>query len=419
MEFYITLIIIGIGIFLFLKEYFSIDTTSILIMSLFIVSGVLDPEEGFSGFNHPATLTLGCMFVVSSAIFKTGLIEGLSSRIINLAKHNYFTALFSFTLISALSSAFINDSAVVSLLIPMALLVCRETGISPARLLIPISFAALLGGTCTLIGTSTNILVSSYAQKSGLPPFGMFEFTPAAICLLSIGLIYLLLVGPLLLPNRKNINNDHLIREAEQYIAEIVLRKNNPDKNKKVNASRLIKDYRAQVLAIKRGDQHLYNIDGDTWLRENDIVKILISPHDLTQLKQSKQYFLTTDLNKGLGDTEEKQIYEVMIPYGSELAGNSLEKLHFRNSYQASVLAIRHRDETITQHLSEVILKEGDMLLLFAGKNDIANLTSQKMVVTLSKYKARTVDYKKAIPALLIAIGGSNGGRLKYHQYFN
>jgi di/tricarboxylate transporter len=214
MELYLTLAIIGVGIFLFFKEYFSIDTTSILIMSLFIVSGVLDPEEGFSGFNHPATLTLGCMFVVSGAIFKTGLIEGLSTRIIQVAKIHFLVALVSFCLLSAFLSAFINDSAVVALLIPMALLVCQETRISPAKLLMPISFSALFGGTCTLIGTSTNILVSSYAQKSGLPPFGMFEFSGPALCLLGIGLLYLFVAGPFILPERENINEGNFIRVA-------------------------------------------------------------------------------------------------------------------------------------------------------------------------------------------------------------
>jgi di/tricarboxylate transporter len=405
MDLYITLVIIGIGIYLFVREYFSIDTTSILIMSLFIVSGVLDPEEGFSGFNHPATLTLGCMFVVSSAIFKTGLIEGLSNKIIQLAKKNYFSALVTFSFISALSSAFINDSAVVSILIPMALLVCRETKISPAKLLIPISFAALLGGTCTLIGTSTNILVSSYAQKSGLEPFGMFEFTWPAVCLLGIGLFYMFVAGPILLPNRKNINDENLIREAEKYIAEITLVDHNSDANQKISASRLIKDFRAQVLGIIRNSQNLYDITGDTLLKRKDVVKILISPQDLTRLKLTKGYLLSGDQNKGIGESEEKQVYEVMIPYGSELAGNSLQNLNFRNVYHASVLAIRHRDETITQHLSEVILKDGDMVLLYTDKQGIATLNSQKLVVTLSKYKGRKIDFKKAIPALLIGIG--------------
>ena len=177
MTLYLTFAIIAIGIILFVKEYFSIDTTSIIIMSLFIVSGVLSPEEGFAGFNHPATITLGCMFVISAAIFKSGIIDGLSDKIIRLAKINYIFALITFCLTAAIFSAFINDTAVVAVLIPMALLVCRETDIPPSRLLIPISFSALFGGTCTVIGTSTNILVNSYATESGIEPLGMFEFS--------------------------------------------------------------------------------------------------------------------------------------------------------------------------------------------------------------------------------------------------
>lgn len=405
MELYITLAIIGIGIFLFVKEYFSIDTTSILIMSLFIVSGVLAPEEGFSGFNHPATLTLGCMFVVSAAIFKTGLIEGLSTQILRVSKIHYLAALGCFCLLSASLSAFINDSAVVALLIPMALLVCRETGISPARLLIPISFAALFGGTCTLIGTSTNILVSSYAEKSGLAPFGMFEFSLAALCLLGIGLLYLLVAGPLLLPERENINEGNMIRAAEKYIAEITLLSDSPDVHKRISQSKLFKDFQVQVLAITREEQQIFELNGDTILRDNDQLKIQISPQALSRLRQVRGYELRGDRPTHLEVTAERQIYEVLIPSGSDLSGTSLGELHFRNIYHASVLAIRHRDETIVQNLSDVVLKDGDMLLLYAGKEDIYNLTSRKLLISHSKYKAKQVDYRRAIPALLIAVG--------------
>lgn len=405
MELYLTLAIIGVGIFLFFKEYFSIDTTSILIMSLFIVSGVLDPEEGFSGFNHPATLTLGCMFVVSGAIFKTGMIEGLSNRIIQVAKIHFLVALVSFCLLSAFLSAFINDSAVVALLIPMALLVCQETRISPAKLLMPISFSALFGGTCTLIGTSTNILVSSYAQKSGLQPFGMFEFSGPALCLMGIGLLYLFVAGPFILPERENINEGNFIRVAEKYIAEITLLPACPDLNKKISATRLLKDYRVQVLAITREGQQLFEINGDTILKRNDRLKIQINPHYLTRLKHARGYRLSGDRHIHLDETSGRQIYEVLIPFGSELSGTSLQELNFRDLYHASVLAIRHREETIVQNLSDVILRDGDMLLLYATKKDLFNLSAKKLIVSHSKYKARKVDYKRAIPALLIAIG--------------
>ena len=411
MELYITAAIIFIGIFLFIKDYFSIDTTSILIMALFIVSGVLSPEEGFSGFNHPATITLGCMFVVSAAIFKSGIIDSFSDKIIRIAKINYVFALMIFCFSAALFSAFINDTAVVAILIPMALLVCRETGIAPSRLLIPISFSALFGGTCTLIGTSTNILVSGIAKKSGLEPFNMFEFTLPALCLLAIGLTYLIIVSPWLLPKRAGAHESGLTKEAQNYLAEVVLSRDSTDVDHAIVQSKLVSQYGAQILSIKRNHHRMYEINGDTILRAEDSMKILIDPQHLSQLMDKGGYTLIGDKTNLLesenkkDNKDEKTIYEVMIPYGSPLAERSLRQLNFRNIYYASVLALRHRKEIITQDFSNVVLKEGDMLLLYAAQKDIQALTSRKLMVVLSNYQAKKVNYKKAIPALLITLG--------------
>ncbi|WP_255785035.1 SLC13 family permease [Membranihabitans maritimus] len=401
----ITLIIIFIAIFLFVKDYFSIDTTSILIMALFITTGVLSPEEGFAGFNHPATITLGCMFVVSSAIFKTGLIDSLSDRIIRIAKIHYLAALVVFCSIAVFFSAFINDSAVVALLIPMALLVCRETGIYPSKLLIPISFSALFGGTCTLIGTSTNILVSAYAEKSGLQPFGVFEFSMPALCLLAIGIAYLFFIAPTLLPRRKIDSDDPLSKESERYIAEITINENCPDNGKKALQSRLVTEYGAEILSITRIGSKIRNISDATLLKEKDIVKVIINPTGLTKVEEAKGYAFKWDSPIQENESEDRKIYEVIIPFGSDLVANTLRKLNFKNTYQSVVLAIRHRNESITKDLSNVELKEGDMMLIYASESNISPLINQKSLVILSEYKKRKINYKKAIPALLIAIG--------------
>ncbi len=418
MELYLTVAIIIIGIILFVRDYFSIDTTSIIIMALFIVSGVLSPEEGFSGFNHPATITLGCMFVVSAAVFKSGIIDGLSAKLIKIARINYFFALVSLCITSAVLSAFINDSAVVAILIPVALLVCREANINPARLLIPISFSALFGGTCTLIGTSTNILVSSYAEKLGSQAFGMFEFSLVALCLLTVGMTYIFIVGPILLPKRDLPKNFGLKKEAERYMAEILLHPEHEDVDQPISQSKMVQDHKIQILRIKRKHYRVYEINGETVLRESDLIRILVDPVNLAKIKNKKGISVIGDKedvhavepNDKLPPNparanEEKKIYEVMIPYGSELAGRSLKQINFRSTYYASVLAIRHRKETITQDVSNVVLKEGDMMLLFASEKAVSLLTSEKLVVTLSEYQGRSVDYKKAIPALLIVVG--------------
>jgi len=410
MELYISLGIIAIGIFLFVKDYFSIDTTSLLIMAMFIITGVLAPEEGFSGFIHPATIVLGCMFVISAAIFKTGIIDGLSSQLVKLAKVHYIMALLVFCLTTALFSAFVNDAAVVAIMIPMALLVSKETNINPSKLLIPISFAACFGGACTLIGTGTNILISSYAEKSGLNGFGMFEFTKAALVLAGIGFIYLFFVAPFLLPKRKNDNEDTSFqKEAEKYTTEITLLNGNSDINKKISKSKIATDFKAQILFIFRDSREISYALSETLLKENDILKVLITPENLTRLKEEKGISIHGDIDlqnihpRVENSPEIWQLFEVLIPVGSELASKSLKDLNFRNVYGSSVLAIRHRSENISQNLNNVLLKEGDMLLIYSTEKSLEKLVANQDLFILSNYKKKKTNYKKAIPALLIA----------------
>ncbi|RNL94014.1 SLC13 family permease [Sinomicrobium pectinilyticum] len=402
----ITLIIIAIGIFLFVKDYFSIDTTSILIMALFIVAGVLSPEEGFSGFNHPATLTLGCMFVVSAGVFHSGLLDGISAKLVRIARINYFSALVIFCLTAAIFSAFVNDTAVVALLLPVALKVCRESEISPSRLLIPIAFAALFGGTCTLIGTSTNILVSSYAQKYGLDGFGMFEFSLAALCITGIGFAYLVFIGPLLLPKRDGITPG-LSEEAEKYVTEIDVEKGCPDLDKPVFRSRLAREFNTQILGIQREDKTLFEIRPDTILLEGDILKVILPSDTLNDLRNIKGYKIRGDLSDyGFKNPEnQRSLYETIIPFGSVLAGSSLRAINFRRKYKSSVLAMRHRGELLLENLPDIKLLEGDMLLILGSKEEMEALSAQGLVITLSEHKSSKTNLRKVIPALIIALG--------------
>lgn len=401
----ITFAIIIIGVFLFVKDYFSIDTTSILIMALFIVSGILNPEEGFSGFNHPATITLGCIFVVSGGIFNSGILEGLSYKIIKFAKIHYLVALVVFFVITAFFSAFINDTAVVALMLPIALTVCRETNISPGKLLMPISFAALFGGTCTLIGTSTNILISSYAKQYGLEAFGMFEFSAAALSLLVIGFLYTFLISPYLLP--KNNKSNELTIEAKQYITELTVESNCNDINKTIQESRLVKDYNTNIISILRNSILIQEIRPDSKILSGDILKVLLPPHALNRILNIKGYQVKGSqlIKDAEASSKAYNLYEVIIPFGSTLVEGSLKSLQFKRTFNMSVLAIRQRGELLLDKLTSVKLMEGDMLLVLGKKEDLLILEDKKLIVTLSEYQKRKIDYKKAVPAVLIGIG--------------
>ena len=406
MDLLITFAIILVGVFLFVKDYFSIDTTSILIMVMFIVAGVLSPEEGFSGFNHPATITLGCIFVVSGGVFSSGILDGLIYKIIKLAKIHYSIALIVFCVISALFSAFINDTAVVALLLPIALTVCRETNIAPSRLLMPISFAALFGGTCTLIGTSTNILVSSYAKKYGLEEFGMFEFSGAAICLLAVGFIYIFIIGPILLPKNRG-GDKEFTKSAETYITELFVEDNCEDVDEFLGKTTLVNEFNVNVLSILRNGVLKHNFGLDTRILKGDILKILAPPSTMSRLLDHRGYSIKGNKRMKKAEDEYKSfnLYEVIIPFGSSLSENSLKGINFRRQYNSSVIAIRQRGEIKYDKLTHITLKEGDMLLILGQEEDINNLESNKLVVRLSEYIKKKTNYKKAIPAVLIGIG--------------
>lgn len=373
-------------------------------MALFIVAGVLSPEEGFAGFNHPATLTLGCMFVVSAGVFKSGIIDGLSSKIVRVAKSSYAVALIIFCVISALFSAFVNDSAVVALLIPIVLSVCRETGIAPSKLLIPISFCALFGGTCTLIGTSTNILVSSIAEKSGGQAFGMFEFTLPALCLLAIGLLYMFFVAPFLLPDRKpEITQE--ARNTYNYITELVLLEHSYDENKQIKNSSITNEYQAQIVSIVRNNETMSIFDQETQLLKDDILKVIVSTEKLAELRKKNDYRISGNKLPMKESVGARMIFETLVPTGSDLAGNSLKSLKFRNVYNASVLAIRNRDKTADANLGDVEIQAGDLLVLYATRDELSELLNQNLLISLSEHKETSINYKKAIPAIIIAVG--------------
>ncbi len=267
----------------------------------------------------------------------------------------------------------------------------------------PISFAALFGGTCTLIGISTNILVSSYAKSYGLVEFGMFEFSGAALCLLVVGFAYLFIAGPFLLPKSKN--SDQLTKKTEKYITEIEIGKDCPDVDKTINKSKLVNNFEVRILSILRDGEIINLVYPDTILHEGDNLKVMVPPQAFNKLLDTKGYKFKGDKREktDLNDAEDR-LYEVILPFDSTLTGNSLKALRFSEKYKLSVLAIRHRNEIRMDKLATVNLREGDMLLVLGKKETIDELEYEKQFITLSEYEKKKTDFKKAIPAILIGI---------------
>ncbi|MCX2740546.1 SLC13 family permease [Pontibacter anaerobius] len=402
----IVLGIILLAVILFVTDRLSIDTVAILTMVLFMVTGILTPAEGFAGFSNPATITVASMFIISSAIFKSGALNSIGLSLTRVGRNSYLLCLLALMLISGSLSAFINDTAVVALLMPVVIQVSKDIKVSPSKLLIPLSFGALLGGVCTLIGTSTNILVSGIAQAQGLEPLQMFEFLPAGIWFLLAGILYMFLIGRHLLPDRKVAENFSEEFDLGDYLTEIVLLPGSPLIGVPLQRSSLVRDLDIEVMQVMREKEKL-QVFPALILRANDVLKVRIGVEKLKKLKQEQGVILKSerkfrDEDVGMYDS---MLYEAIVTPNSYMEGKSLKELNFRAyNYGASVLAIRHRDEIVHDKLAHVKLSAGDVLLIAANSEQAEKLRQNDDILIISQTVRSNFNYSKILPVLIISI---------------
>ncbi len=401
--FYLTLLIIGVGVWLFVKEYFAIDVTAILIMTLFIVTGVLAPEEGFAGFTNSATITVACMFVLSFGLFRSGVLDPFISLLIRLGRWHFLAALVALMLFAATLSAFINDTAVVALLMPAAMRLADRTGVPPGKLLMPLSFAALLGGVCTLIGTSTNILVSGIAEQQGFEPLGMFEFAPAAIWLTVVGMAYLLTMGLFLLPNRPAAES--ATTPTSIFITLVRLDKGCADIGKKLQASRLVKEYQAEVLDLMHHTGHeVMSLDEEFVLSQGDVLKLALGRDRLREMRRMPGYTLLTEETSAVS-SKELRIFEAVVPRGSRLTGKGIGRYTQWGGLRYGLIGVRRNERNEEGDLLQATLAEGDILLLASSPQTMFSLSSEGALSTIDEFEVQRVDYRKAITASLVLVG--------------
>lgn len=401
----ITFIIILGGIVLFVRETWSVDTIAIIIMTLFIISGILTPNEGFAGFINSATITVACMFVLSYGLFKSGILNPLITVLIRAGEKHYLFSLLLIMIIAATLSAFINDTAVVALLMPVVIRMSERTGESPGRYLMPLSFAALLGGICTILGTSTNVLVSGIVTKYELPPLGMFEFAAAGFWITLSGIIFMLVVGPFLLP--KNRQDDGITRRQKipRYIARVRILKGNEDIGKTISQSQFLKKYNSELLRLNRLSE-VFNLPFDSKLliREGDELKILINSDELLLLRKDSGFKLIPEFMKMIADENEKT-YKVVVPHDAPFANQPYYKL--QSAYDFDLLAWKKTDRLLASEniLSENV-KEGEILLIATSERNMYKMINEDQLMQLKEYnEVPKVDYYKAIISVLVLAG--------------
>ncbi|WP_274473869.1 SLC13 family permease [Mangrovimonas aestuarii] len=362
----ITICVIVIAIILFATEVIPIDLIALLAMVVLIVTRVITPQQGVEGFSNKATITVAFMFILSAALLKTGVFQVLAQRLARIFRYNFNIGMLLMMILIAVVSAFINNTAVVAVFIPVIVKVAHVSGQSASKMLIPLSFASIFGGICTLIGTSTNLLVGGIAEREAGISIGVFDLSSLGIVFLLVGIVYMLFFGIKILPDRKDERNLKVKFGMRNYLTEIELLERADSVGKKIMDSELVKELEMDIIEVRRDGHSFMLPPGDFMLEANDILKIQCNVDKIKSLKDRAQVVMVASANldkerldQGGGST----LVEMVITANSEIDGKTLKEVDFRGRYRAVPLAIKHREDVKHENLYDIELKAGDIIM--------------------------------------------------------
>jgi len=397
--------IVAASVILFAFEVFPVDKVSLLILSALVACRLVSPEEAIAGFGNPATVTVACMLALSYGLESTGALSYVANKLVDLARESEFRLLFAIIVSVGLLSAFINNTAAVALFLPLTMAVTREKNLDPGKFLMPMSFAAIVAGTCTLIGTSTNLLVYSLAKEHLDWQIGMFEFTPIGLIFFVIGSLYLLFIGYHLVPSRKP---GGLIREyrLRHFVTEMVLNDNSPFIGKSIAETTFREKYNLEVIEILRGASRLLPSAQQTRLEAGDTLLVQGDPHSLLQV-QASQGVTIKALTVKDQDLEDANIVlvEAFISPTSRLVDNTLKEVNFRQTFNANALAIRSHGRTIRERIGKTRLEYGDSLLILTSRDQLEALRHSPDFLVFEEVRHKSVRQDKIYYGVGIFLG--------------
>ena len=395
-----------IAIIEFAREKTPPDLIALALFVIVAVTGLVPRQDVLAVFANPAPITVAAMFVLSAALVRCGALDYVSVTIERAAVLPYPVVLFVLVSFVAFVSAWINNTPVVVVFVPVVLNLARRMKLAPSKFLIPISYASVLGGVCTLIGTSTNLVVNGMLAKHGEPPMRMFDLASVGVPIAAAGALYLAVVGRRLLPSRQMLTSILSPAERREYLTEAFVPTGSPLAGKSLRAAGLVKARGFRVIEIVREGIAIH-IDPDvTALQAGDRMFLACQPSGIAHARAMPGFDFAAEAGLEQIAAHEGVVFEGAVAPHSEIIGQSISELNFRQRFRVVVLAIHRAGENVRDKLETLPLQMGDLLLMMGTEQAANELRRGDDIILFDRPALPSISLHKRIPLVLATIAG-------------